>query len=94
MALKGLSKPGLLNLLVVYVVWSSTYLLLPIHVTMTYGFVNPVLAVVLGWAILHETVGLHTLAGAVLVIMGVAGVFLTRINRGRTPQSSQVKTAS
>lgn len=63
--------------------------LLPIHVTMTYGFVNPVLAIVLGWALLHETVGLHTLAGAVLVIMGVLGVFFTRVNHKPAHQSSR-----
>ncbi len=58
--------------------------LLPIHVTMTYAFVNPVLAIILGWALLQETVGYHTLAGAFLVIMGVVGVFLTRLKAPRS----------
>jgi drug/metabolite transporter (DMT)-like permease len=48
---------------------------LPINVMMTYGFVNPVLAVFLGWLILSETITGWTIAGAVLVVLGVVGVF-------------------
>lgn len=65
-------------------VWSFTAFLkalqlLPIHITMTYGFVNPVLALFLGWLLLHEAVGFSTLVGALLVVAGVVGVFLTRL---------------
>jgi drug/metabolite transporter (DMT)-like permease len=48
---------------------------LPTHVVMTYAYVNPVIAVVLGWLILREPITRWTLAGSVLVILGVAGVF-------------------
>jgi len=49
--------------------------LLPVSVVMTYAYVNPVIAVILGWMILHESITLWTLAGSVLVILGVMGVF-------------------
>jgi drug/metabolite transporter (DMT)-like permease len=49
--------------------------LLPTPVVMTYGYVNPVIAVFLGWMILREPVTGWTAGGAVLVLAGVAGVF-------------------
>ena len=52
--------------------------LLPTRVVMTYPYVNPVIAVVLGWLVLREVVTGWTLAGAVLVIAGVFGVFRNR----------------
>ena len=48
---------------------------LPTHVVMTYAYVNPVIAVILGALILHEPITIWTLAGSALVILGVAGVF-------------------
>jgi drug/metabolite transporter (DMT)-like permease len=56
--------------------------LLPTKIVMTYPYVNPVIAVFLGWLILNETISLWTLGGAVLILLGVAGVFRERI-RGR-----------
>ena len=52
--------------------------LLPINITMTYSYVNPVIAVVLGWLILQESITEWTVIGAVLVIAGVLGVFHER----------------
>jgi drug/metabolite transporter (DMT)-like permease len=49
--------------------------LLPTHVVMTYAYVNPVIAVILGWFILHEPITRWTISGSALVILGVAGVF-------------------
>jgi len=51
---------------------------LPYQVVMTYAYVNPVIAVFLGWLILGEEVTVWTLAGATLVIAGVAGIFNNR----------------
>ena len=50
--------------------------LLPINVMMTYAFVNPVLAVFLGWLILGEKITGWTMAGTVLVVLSVLGVFV------------------
>jgi len=49
--------------------------LLPINIVMTYAFVNPVLAQILGWWILGEPLTIWTLIGTSLVIMGVVIVF-------------------
>lgn len=38
----------------------------------TYAYVNPVVAVVLGWLILSESLGLRTLASAAVIVAGVA----------------------
>jgi drug/metabolite transporter (DMT)-like permease len=47
-------------------------------VVMTYAYVNPVLAVVLGWAVLGEAITTWTVGGSFLVLLGVAGVFRER----------------
>jgi drug/metabolite transporter (DMT)-like permease len=57
--------------------------LLPTSIVSTYAYVNPVIAVFLGWLILHEPLTLNTFAGAVLVLLGVAGVFDDRRHRQR-----------
>ncbi|MEA1978527.1 MAG: EamA family transporter, partial [Chloroflexota bacterium] len=49
--------------------------LLPMSVAMTYAYVNPVVALFLGAVILSEPLHTTTLAGAALVLLGVAGVF-------------------
>ena len=57
--------------------------LLPMSVAMTYAYVNPVIALFLGAVILSEPLHLTTLAGAALVLLGVAGVFRER-NRSKS----------
>jgi len=49
--------------------------LLPVHIVTTYAYVNPVIAVLLGRLIIDEPITRWTVAGSVLVILGVAGVF-------------------
>ena len=46
----------------------------PISLVATYAYVNPVVAVVLGWAILHEEITPTMLLGAALIIASVAFV--------------------
>lgn len=53
--------------------------LLPTRIVMTYAYVNPVLAVVLGWLILGEQITWWTIAGTALVLLGVTGVFRERL---------------
>jgi drug/metabolite transporter (DMT)-like permease len=52
--------------------------LLPINVVMTYAYVNPVVAVILGLLILGEPITIWTVCGSVLIILGVMGVFYER----------------
>ena len=49
--------------------------ILPTNIVMTYGYVNPIIAVILGWVILGEQITYWTVAGAALILLGVAGVF-------------------
>jgi len=55
--------------------------LLPTRVVMTYAYVNPVLALMLG-SFLNEQITAWTIAGSLFVLLGVAGVFRERLNRG------------
>jgi drug/metabolite transporter (DMT)-like permease len=57
---------------------------LPINVAMTYAYINPVIAVILGWLVLREPITGWTLGGAALVLLGVAGVFRTRYSETST----------
>jgi drug/metabolite transporter (DMT)-like permease len=52
--------------------------LLPTPVVMTYAYVNPVLAVILGAVVLSEQITVWTIGGSLLVLLGVAGVFRER----------------
>lgn len=52
---------------------------LPLPVVMTYAYVNPVIAVFLGWLILAEPITPYTLAGTVLILAGVAALFHDRL---------------
>lgn len=52
--------------------------LLPFRVVMTYAYVNPVIAVMLGWLVLGEAVTVWTMGGTALVVAGVAGIFNNR----------------
>jgi drug/metabolite transporter (DMT)-like permease len=61
--------------------------LLPTNIVMTYAYVNPVIAVFLGWIILDEPVTWWTIGGSVLVVLGVMGVF----HEKRREQTTQKK---
>ncbi len=54
---------------------------LPMSMISTYAYVNPVGAVVLGTLVLEEPVTAWTIAGAALVLLGVAGVFREQLRR-------------
>jgi len=58
--------------------YMNTLRRLPYRVVVTYAYANPVIAVFLGWLILGEAVTGWTLAGAGLVVAGVAGIFNNR----------------
>lgn len=76
----------------------SVLQLLPTSLVTTYAYVNPVIAILLGWLILREPVIPWTIAGGLLVIFGVMGIF--RFNKSRagsddlnsSQDSGQVRT--
>ena len=49
--------------------------ILPTRLVTTYSYVNPVIAVLLGWLILGEPITYWTIAGGVLVLIGVTGIY-------------------
>jgi len=49
--------------------------LLPVNIVTTYSYVNPVIAVILGWLILRESITYWTIGGSILILLGVTGVF-------------------
>ena len=61
--------------LIAYTSYVASLRLLPVDVFMTHAYVNPVIAVILGWFVLREPVTLPMLGGGALVLVGVAGVF-------------------
>lgn len=61
-----------------FVSFVTTLKVLPISIAMTYAYVNPVLAVALGWWILGEPVTRWTVGGAVMVIASVVAIFHER----------------
>lgn len=57
----------------------SALQLLPASLVTTYAYVNPVIAVILGWLILNEPISWWTIAGGVFVLLGVSGIY--QVNR-------------
>jgi drug/metabolite transporter (DMT)-like permease len=55
---------------------------LPLSVVMTYAYINPVIAVLLGWLILGERITSSTVMGMALIFLGVSGVFWKRFKPG------------
>lgn len=56
---------------------------LPVSLVSTYTYVNPVIAVFLGWLLLSEPVTGYTFAGTILIIGGVYGVFRAKRDIGK-----------
>jgi drug/metabolite transporter (DMT)-like permease len=50
----------------------------PLPLVTTYAFVNPVIAVFLGWLLLHEAVGPVQLAAGGVIVAGVALIIVAR----------------
>jgi drug/metabolite transporter (DMT)-like permease len=67
----------------------TAYLYLLAHTTAakaaTYAYVNPVVAVLLGWAIGHEPVTTRTLLAAAVILAGVAIITVTRDSAKSAP---------
>lgn len=59
---------------------------LPLSLVSTYSYINPVIAVLLGWVVLREQMGWRVIA-AMLIILG--GVAMVRSGRGRLKSAKQ-----
>jgi len=51
---------------------------LPTSLVMTHGYVNPVVAVLLGWLVLSEPLTVYTIGGMLTILFGVGMVFRDR----------------
>lgn len=60
---------------------------LPAPIVSTYAYVNPVVAVALGWLLLDERLSWGTAGGAALIIGSVAATVVLRSGRGTAPAS-------
>jgi len=60
----------------------------------TYAFVNPVVAVLLGWAILGEAITLRTLAAGAVIVVSVAIIITARSKRRAASPSKQAATVA
>ncbi len=65
--------------------------LLPTNVVTTYAFVNPIIAIFLGWLILSEPVTGWTIGGAALILLGVSGVFFANMQTQRHTQRQVIE---
>jgi drug/metabolite transporter (DMT)-like permease len=66
---------------IAYTAYVTALRALPLPIVMTYAYVNPVIAVFLGWLLLREPITWHTLAGTALILAGVATLFYERFKR-------------
>lgn len=70
--------------LIAFTAFVSALQLLPASLVTTYAYVNPVIAVFLGWLILREPISGWTVAGGLFVLLGVSGIF--RVNNQQRKQ--------
>jgi drug/metabolite transporter (DMT)-like permease len=75
--------------LIAFTAFVSALQLLPASLVTTYAYVNPVIAVFLGWLILREPISGWTVAGGVFVLLGVSGIFREN-DQKRHPAASPV----
>jgi drug/metabolite transporter (DMT)-like permease len=57
--------------------------LLPIRVVMTYSYVNPIIAILLGWFLLREVLTPWAIGGSIMILMAVFGIFQVIFSRKR-----------
>jgi drug/metabolite transporter (DMT)-like permease len=84
---------GAVAYLIVFGSWVgfSAYIWLLQHVSMskvaTYAYVNPVVAVILGWIFLHERVDAFLLAGTLIIVSSVALVTGAKVHKRAEPET-------
>jgi drug/metabolite transporter (DMT)-like permease len=68
--------------------------MLPMSIVTTYGYVNPVIAVLLGAIFISEPITRYTVAGSALTLLGVAGVFHEQQHRKQQQKLVAAKAAA
>ncbi|MES2178068.1 MAG: EamA family transporter [Gemmatimonadota bacterium] len=98
MDLAHASRSSILGLLYLItfgsIIGFTSYVYLLAHTTAakaaTYAYVNPVVAVLLGWALAHETVTPRTLVAAAIILSAVAIITLARDHESPEPEEARV----
>ncbi len=62
----------------------------PISLVSTYAFVNPVIAVILGWLVLAEPLEPRTLAAGAIIVVAVAVIVRARAGESRRAVPDEV----
>lgn len=70
--------------IVAFTSYTQALRLLPVNLVTTYSYVNPIIAVILGRIVLKEEITIWTIAGTVLILIGVAGVFRSHTKPANT----------
>jgi len=68
--------------------------MLPMSIVTTYGYVNPVIAVLLGAIFISEPITRYTVAGSALTLLGVAGVFHEQQHRKQQQKAVAARAAA
>ena len=64
--------------IIAFTVYLKALAMLPISVVMTYSYVNPVIAVILGYFILNEQISSSTLLGGMIIVISVFGIIVKK----------------
>lgn len=67
---------------------------LPTRLVTTYPYINPIIAVFLGWLILGEPITIWTIGGGVLVLIGVTGIYRASYKNKKTEEKDQSSHAN
>jgi drug/metabolite transporter (DMT)-like permease len=70
--------------------FTQTLRLLPSSIAMTYAYVNPVIALILGFLVLHEPITFWKVGGSALILLGVFLVFRDRYRNRPAGSTRQV----
>jgi drug/metabolite transporter (DMT)-like permease len=89
--------------IVAYSAYTFAVQKLPLSIVSTYSYVNPVIAVLLGWLLLSEPLGWRVLAATAIILLGVALVktspkeilaAIRRLRRGRRTEEAVLPATS
>ena len=64
--------------IIAFTVYLKALSTIPISVIMTYSYVNPVIAVILGYFILNEQISSSTLVGGMIIVVSVFGIIIKK----------------
>jgi len=62
--------------IIAFTVYVKILVMLPVNVVMTYAYVNPLVAVILGYLVLNEQISYATLLGGIIILVSVFGIMI------------------